>query len=126
LNINDKRKSERYSISEYIKEDSYKDICLEIRADRIYKPVISDISINGLGYELIENDLIILEEVSNLENFYININFQNKSVLVEVKKIWNTIIKRAGKRTLTGGVFFSVISPGDRLAIAEYINYIRN
>jgi hypothetical protein len=126
LNKNEKRKNIRYEISEYIKEEFLNDISLEINTDRIYIPRVMDISLNGLGYTLEENDSINLEDFDKFENYFININLVNKVILVEVKKIWSVIIQKEGKRILTGGVAFSVISPDDRLIIAKYINTIRN
>jgi hypothetical protein len=126
LNKNEKRKNIRYEISEYIKEESFNDISLEINTDRIFIPRVTDISINGLGYALDEHDSINLDEFDKLENYFININLINKMILVEVKKIWSIIIQKRGKRILTGGVVFSVISPEDRLTIAKYINTIRS
>jgi hypothetical protein len=126
LNKNEKRKNIRYEISEYIKEESFNDISLEIKTDRIYIPRITDISINGLGYAFEENDSINLDDFDKLENYFISINFVNKVILVEVKKIWSVIIQKAGKKILTGGLVFSVISPEDRLTIAKYINTIRS
>jgi hypothetical protein len=123
----EKRKNQRYGISEYIKDDSYQDINIEIKTDKTYHPRIIDISINGLGFVLDENgDYIDFNEFEKLENYFISINLIKKTILVEVKKIWSIITEKAGKKILTGGLAFSVISPDDRLIIAEYINTIRS
>jgi hypothetical protein len=123
----EKRKNKRYEISEYIKEDSYKDIYLEIKTDEKFNPRVIDISINGLGFMLEENDNSVnFIEFEKLENYFVSINLINKTILVEVKKIWSVIIEKAEKRILTGGLVYSVISPEDRLTIAEYINTFRS
>jgi hypothetical protein len=126
LNTNEKRKSKRYEISEYIKEDFYNDIHLEINTNKKYNPRVIDISMNGLGYVIEENDSINLNEFDKLKNYFISINIVNKTILVEVKKIWSIIVKKAEKKILNGGLVFSVISPEDRITIAEYINTIRS
>ncbi|MBN2403497.1 MAG: PilZ domain-containing protein [Spirochaetes bacterium] len=127
MNFNEKRKNKRYGISEYIKEDTYNDIGLEIKADKIYKSNIIDISINGLGYLIeVSGDSSDIDNIDKLDNFFISISLKKKVILTEVKKIWSIILEKPGKRVLAGGVIFSVISPEDRLAIANYINTIRS
>jgi hypothetical protein len=127
LNTIEKRNNKRYEISEYIKEHSFNDIYLEIKTDKKYNPRVIDISISGLGFSLEEKDnSASFHEFEKLENYFISINLINKTILVEVKKIWSIIIEKAGKRILTGGLVFSVISPEDRLTIAKYINTIRS
>jgi hypothetical protein len=127
LELKEKRKNKRYGISEYIKEDSYSDIFLEIKTGKKFNPHIIDISINGLGFALEENsDYVDFNEFEQLKNYFMSINFTNKTILVEVRKIWSIIIEKSGKKVLSGGVAFSVISPEDRLVIAEYINTIRS
>lgn len=127
MELKEKRKNKRYGISEYIKEDSYSDIFLEIKTGKKFNPHIIDISINGLGFALEENsDYVDFNEFEQLKNYFMSINFTNKTILVEVRKIWSIIIEKSGKKVLSGGVAFSVISPEDRLVIAEYINTIRS
>ncbi len=125
--LTEKRKNKRYGISEYIREDSYNDIYLEIKTDRIYNPKVIDISINGLGFELEGNGANAdFNELEKYKNYFISIKLLENTILVEVIKIWSVIIERNCKKILTGGFIFSVISPEDRLIIAEYINTIRS
>jgi hypothetical protein len=126
-NNNEKRIIERYNISEYVKEDYYTDIYLEIRADRIYKAEITDISMNGLGFIINEPEgLTDIDELAGLINYYVKIHFQDKDILAEVKRIWIIISGDKGARTLEAGASFSVISSEDRLKLADVIATIRN
>ncbi len=126
-NNNDKRRNRRYNISEYVKEDYFKDISLEINSDIVALPKIMDVSLNGLGFALEDSSgTINLDEFDKMSDYFINIRFVNKVILAEVKKVWSIIIEEAGKRILKGGFAFSVISPEDRLSLAEYINTLRH
>jgi hypothetical protein len=125
-NTSDKRKNKRYDISEYVKEDYFDDIRLEIKTDNVFTPRLMDISINGLGLELEESDPSIdLNEFNRISDYFINIHFVDKVILAEVKKIWSIIVEDTGKKILKGGFLFSVISPEDKLSLAEHINALR-
>lgn len=127
MNNKEKRKSKRYEISEYIKDNYFQEVRVEINTDVLFKPEIIDISMNGLGFAIKKyDDSINLDEFDKLSNFFINIYFFDKVILTEVKKIWSIIIEEAGNRVLKGGLVFSVMSPEDRLHLAEYFNNIRN
>ena len=124
---NEKRSSKRYYVSEYIDNDYLSDIRIEINAGRIYKPRITDISMNGLGYFLEEaEETGNVEELDYTDNCFINMHLKDKSILTEVKKIWSIIIDDSGTRTLKGGFAFSVMSPEDRLSLAEFLKLLRN
>lgn len=73
MNPDEKRKNKRYEISEYIKEDFYNDIHLEINTNKKFNPRVIDISMNGLGYVIEENDSINLSDFDKLENYFIKI-----------------------------------------------------
>lgn len=127
LENKEKRKSKRYEISEYIKDNYFQEVSVEINTDVLFKPEIIDISMNGLGFAIKEcDDSVNLDEFDKLNNFFINIYFFDKVILSEVKKIWSIIIEEEGNRVLKGGLVFSVMSPEDRLHLAEYFNNIRN
>lgn len=127
LENKEKRKSKRYEISEYIKDNYFQEVSVEINTDVLFKPEIIDISMNGLGFAIKEyDDSVNLDEFDKLSNFFINIYFFDKVILSEVKKIWSIIIEEEGNRVLKGGLVFSVMSPEDRLHLAEYFNNIRN
>ena len=127
LENKEKRKSKRYEISEYIKDNYFQDVRVEINTNMLFKPEIIDISMNGLGFAIKKyDDSVNLDEFDKLSNFFINIYFFNKVILSEVKKIWSIIIEEEGNKVLKGGLIFSVMSPEDRLHLAEYFNNIRN
>ena len=81
MNISDKRKTERYAISEYIRKNPYGEIFLDINADRTYNPDIVDISLAGLGFTLAEDDSVNLDNFNNLESYFLGINFKNKRII---------------------------------------------
>jgi len=127
LENKEKRKSKRYEISEYIKDNYFQDVRVEINTNMLFKPEIIDISMNGLGFAIKKyDDSVNLDEFDKLSTFFINIYFFNKVILSEVKKIWSIIIEEEGNKVLKGGLIFSVMSPEDRLHLAEYFNNIRN
>jgi hypothetical protein len=122
-NTNDKRRIKRYDVSEYVKENYFEDIRLEINTNTVLVPHLTDISINGFGIALEDSGSSAdLDEFNKLNDFFINIHFINKVILAEVKKMWSIVLENAGKRILKVGFSFSVISPEDRLSLAEYIN----
>ncbi|MFH0974808.1 MAG: hypothetical protein V1874_03380 [Spirochaetota bacterium] len=123
----EKRKFKRFEISEYVKDDNFKDIEIEINSDRIYRLKVIDINVNGIGYSIEETEALSgIDEFAKMTNYYINIIFSDKSILAEGKKVWSSITGGAGRRTLKGGLVFSIISPEDRLYIAKYINSLRS
>ena len=127
LENKEKRKSKRYEISEYIKDNYFQDVRVEINTNMLFKPEIIDISMNGLGFAIKKyDDSVNFDEFDKLSTFFINIYFFNKVILSEVKKIWSIIIEEEGNKVLKGGLIFSVMSPEDRLHLAEYFNNIRN
>ncbi|MBN2041849.1 MAG: hypothetical protein JW864_17570 [Spirochaetes bacterium] len=126
-NINEKRFAERYYISEYIDSDYFSEIVIEINADRAYYPEIVDISINGIGFFLKETDETgSLDNFNNMETCFLNMQFQERSILTEGKRIWSIIVEEHGGRILKGGFSFSVMSPDNRLLLAGFLKSLRN
>jgi hypothetical protein len=117
----DNRKGSRYEISEYINDNFCKDIHLEIKNDIAFNPVVIDISMYGIGFSIEEN----VDVFDSLTDFFININFCDRTVLAEVKKVWSVRTEESGRKLLKGGLVFSVLSPEDRLYLADYLNAMR-
>jgi hypothetical protein len=116
------RKDRRYDVSEYVKDNYISNISLEINTGTVISPQLTDISINGFGIVLEEaGSSMNLDEFNKLNDYFIHIHFINKVILAEVKKIWSIITEESGKKFLKGGFSFSVISPEDRLSLAEFI-----
>ncbi len=119
-NTNDKRNENRYSISEYLKEE-YENVFIEIKFDKPIKAYVTDISMNGIGYEIKSLNFEDQKKLHDTDDFFVNINLIENKLLVEVKKAWSALTGNVYR----GGLLFSVISPEDRLVLLKFLENIR-
>ncbi|MDY6933549.1 MAG: hypothetical protein SVZ03_04910 [Spirochaetota bacterium] len=122
----DKRRTKRYSISDYLdkivsKEEYYIDILINgsIRA------ILIDISMCGLGYRIEEIDPERLKELQIPGDMLIKLYIADVVLFAEMKKVWTALIEDKGKKIIKGGLSFNVISVEDRLNLSNCIENIR-
>ncbi|MDY6969497.1 MAG: PilZ domain-containing protein [Spirochaetota bacterium] len=122
----DKRREIRYSIIEYLDNTISKEDCIleiEVNGKIIAKSI--DISMSGIGFEIIDVEQEQIETIQNNDNFFIKIYFAKEVVIIDAKKVWSAVMKENDKDVLKGGLSFSVISTEDRLKLLKYIEDIR-
>lgn len=124
--VMDKRREIRYSIIEYLDNTISKEDCIleiEVNGKIIAKSI--DISMSGIGFEIIDVEQEQIETIQNNDNFFIKIYFAKEVVIIDAKKVWSAVMKENDKDVLKGGLSFSVISTEDRLKLLKYIEDIR-
>ena len=118
------RKDRRYSISEYL-EDEFRNVYIEIMAEPPVRAVITDISMNGLGFEIPEGETDAVKKIEVADKFFINIHLGGEVILIDTKKTWGSVVKGKDGTVYQGGVIFTMISPNDRLTLLKFLENVR-
>ncbi len=118
------RKDRRYSISEFL-EDEFRNVYIEIMADRPVRGVLTDISMNGLGFEIPEEEAEARKKIEESDKFFINIHLGSEVILIDAKKTWGSPVKGKKGTVYQGGVTFVMISQKDRLTLLKFLEGIR-
>ncbi|OHD67006.1 MAG: hypothetical protein A2176_16160 [Spirochaetes bacterium RBG_13_51_14] len=85
-----------------------------------------NVSLKGFGIEI---DGITGSQVQNIQSmdaFMITIFFNDDSLVVGVKNIWNRILFEKGAMIYKGGLAIEIISSEDRLKLSGIIGTIRH
>ncbi len=123
-NIREKRESERYSISEYLKE-KYNNIYIEIIIEDAIRANVIDMNMNGVGFEIDSLDKPEMEKIEEKDSFFIKLYIGDEVLFVEVKKMWSAFLGKEQEMVLKGGLMFSVMSPKDRLNLFKFLEGTR-
>ena len=118
------RKDRRYSISEYL-EDEFRNVYVEIMANPPVRAVITDISMNGLGFVIPEDEKEGRKNVEQADKFFINIHLGGEIILLDTIKTWGSAVKVKEGTVYRGGVLFTMVSPNDRLTLHKFLENIR-
>lgn len=118
----EKRKDSRYSISEYL-EDEFRNVNIEIMTDPPVRAFITNISMNGLGFEIPDGKADAGKKIEGDDKFYINIHIGGDIILVNTKKIWGAVVKVKKGTVYQGGVMFTMVSPNDRLILQRFLEH---
>jgi len=123
----DKRESERLNLKGAgQRETGIGDLVVEIDlSEGPLRGRVVDVSLKGLGVELNELAGDQLEELKDLNEYFIKIFYGGDSVLVGVKNIWNSIHKEDGTFLFRGGILITIISPEDNLKLQLFIEKFR-
>lgn len=121
------RQDTRYDASEYLKEIYYSNISAFIEADSgQIKANIVDISLNGIGFEILFENQAVIEFIFKTNNFFIKLQLASHTIICEITKKWQRIVSQKKIKAYKGGFTFSIISPDDRLKIADFVDKLRH
>lgn len=118
------RQDKRYSISEYLK-DELRNIYIEIMIDKPVRADITDISMNGLGFEIKKFNEDDRKQIEKTGNFFINIHVAGEKILIDSKKTWGAVVKVKEDNVYRGGLMYKMVSPGDRLILLKFLEKMR-
>ena len=122
----ERRKKTRHSITDAVKRSSLlEQICLEIGLSAVVRGRVVDISLGGLGFEIDDPDAVLMDELENTTSLFVKIFFDEESIFAKTDKVWSIYQEVSGRRTVKGGLQFSVLSSEDRIKLTGIIEEIR-
>jgi c-di-GMP-binding flagellar brake protein YcgR len=122
----ERRKKTRHSIIDAVKRSSLlEEMYLEISLSTVVRGRVVDISLGGLGFEIDDPDVVLMDELEDLTALFVKIFFDAESIFAETYKIWSIHQEVSGRRIVKGGLQFSVISSEDRIKLTRIIEEIR-
>lgn len=84
-----------------------------------------DISLKGFGIEIAPVSGSQVDEIKNMGNYMITVDFGTETVMAVVKNAWNMVLFEKDKMIFRGGVAIEVMSPEDRIVLSNIIEKIR-
>lgn len=123
-NVEESRRDRRYSIADYL-EKEFHNVYIEIMMDKPIKASVSDISMNGLGFEISSPDKDDQEKIDEASKFHIKVYLGREAILIEGKKTWGALIESSGSSLYKGGFMFSMVSPEDRLHLLKFLDHVK-
>lgn len=117
----ERRQVKRYPVAGRESEDIY----IELDIDGPVRAEVTNINMSGIGFEIESGDESLINEISGRAEFFVKLYLPGLIIFSEMKKVWNTIAQSNGSRLLKAGMAFSVLSPEDRLTLADFIDKFR-
>lgn len=118
------RQDRRYSIGDYLQKE-YHNLHVEVLLDPPIRAEVSDISMNGLGFEIPGVEADVQERLEGADKFHMKIHVAESTILIEAKKTWGAMLSGKDGNIFKGGVMFAMVSPEDRIVLLNFLDKIR-
>ena len=118
------RKARRYRLSQLCENESRINYYIDINlSDTVFKAVLADISMLGIGFEIKTLNEDLLDKLAK-KDYSIEINTPNLSLSSRAKTAWSVVIEENDREILKGGMAFMEQSAGEKNRLIELIKYI--
>ena len=120
------RSNERTIISrEWFENRVEKKLYFVLQNNEAVKGRITDINLNGIGFEVNNLESEVLVEFKKSEGFFIKLYYGSEFLVAGVSPMWGNQETDENKKVYKGGFRIDVISPEEKLKLFDVIEKIR-